>query len=130
VDTSAAVVTTSLDSVPAASTVRASISHYAPGTIKVRLDGTAASGSALVVSENFFPGWRATVDGRPGAVTRANYNLMAVPLPEGAHEIELSFADPAYAKGKWITLIALLLAAVAAVVGIIAEQRRRPTVVA
>jgi len=65
-------------------------------------------------------------------VTRANYNLMAVPLMAGARTVELRFVDPAYGSGKVLTLIAIavalaLIAALiaVAVVGLSAPVRPR-----
>jgi uncharacterized membrane protein YfhO len=50
-------------------------------------------------------------------VDRADYNLIGVQLPSGARNIDLRFEDPAYDKGKNITVAALLAALIAIVVG-------------
>jgi uncharacterized membrane protein YfhO len=80
-----------------------------------------------VVSENYYPGWRATIAGQDAPVVRANYNLIGVPLPVGAREVQLHFTDPAYETGKMITILALL-ASIAALIGGVALQRRRAIV--
>jgi hypothetical protein len=46
-----------------------------------------------------------------------------VQLPEGGRKIELSFHDPAYARGKVITLLALALTALLIVAGIFTERK-------
>jgi uncharacterized membrane protein YfhO len=96
------------------------------GAYDIALDKPATAGSALLVSENYFPGWNATVDGKPAPVVRANYNLIGVPLPAGAKTVQLRFRDAAYEKGKVLTLVALA-AAVIVLVGGIALARRRTT---
>jgi hypothetical protein len=48
-----------------------------------------------VFVEQFDPGWRATVDGRPTPLQRANALLRAVSLDRGAHDIVLSYTPPA-----------------------------------
>ena len=108
---------------PLALTVRAT--HYDAGRFGVVLSAPAPKGSALVVSENFYPGWHATVDGTPVTVERADLALLSVPLPEGAEQVEFQFADANYAMGKWVTLGALTLAFAALVLGAVLERRTR-----
>src|SRR5205807_4259826 len=127
VDTSAHVPVADLSSVPAAASVQTSVTLYRPGQINVRFDRPVPSGAALVVSENYFPGWLGFVDGRSAPVTRANYNLMAVVLPTGARDVRLQFVDSAYETGKTITLIALALAVAAAIAGVALDRRRAVT---
>jgi uncharacterized membrane protein YkgB len=57
------------------------------------LEAEAAADGLLVLSEIYYPGWRALVDGREVPVYRANYTLQAVPLTAGLHRVELLF-DP------------------------------------
>ena len=61
-----------IQSVPPPAAVRATVTSYAPGAIDVKLDQPATAGQALVVSENYFPGWHATVDGKPAATVRTD----------------------------------------------------------
>ncbi len=46
----------------------------------------------LVLSEVYYPGWQATVDGEPTDVLRANYAFRAVTLPPGEHTVKMTFA--------------------------------------
>ena len=123
IDTASAIRAATPTTAPAPASVKASVTRFDPGAIDVQLDGSAPEGAALVVSENFYPGWRATADGRDAQVARANYNLIGVALPAGARQIQLRFSDPAYATGKVITLVALLLAVAAIVAGVILGRR-------
>ena len=110
--------------VPAPANVRPTFTRYAPGHLSVTLDGPAPAGSALVVSENYYPGWSASVDGRPEVAARADYVLMGVPLPKGARHIELTFASPAYTRGKLVTLAALAAAVLLTLGGRLADRGR------
>lgn len=101
------------------------VASYAPGEIALRLSAPAPAGAALVVSENYYPGWSATVDGQPAEVSRADYTLIGVPLPEGAREVTLSFDSAPYETGKGITLVAVLLSALLVGWGLWAERARR-----
>ena len=42
----------------------------------------------LVFTEPFYPGWRASVDGKPTTILRANYAFSAIFLPAGKHEVQ------------------------------------------
>jgi uncharacterized membrane protein YfhO len=77
-----------------------------------------------MVSENYYPGWKAIADGKPAVLARADFSLIGVQLPEGARSVELSFSSPAYARGKVITLIALTVALLLIGMGVFAERRK------
>jgi hypothetical protein len=123
-DTAAPLTAPPLTALPERSPLTTRTTNYGPGHATIALSGPASAGSALVVSENYFPGWRATVDGRSVPVYRADYNLIGVPLPAGARTVELSFRDEAIATGKAITLAALLLAVAALAAGLALDRRR------
>jgi hypothetical protein len=125
-DTSSSIPGKQVQTLPPALSIPARVSQYAPGEIQVDLDASPPAGSALVVSENFFPGWTALADGRAARVDRAQYNLIGVELPAGAKHVVLRFDDPAYERGKVITLIAILLSLALAFLGFFAS-RRSPT---
>jgi hypothetical protein len=108
---------------PAVSHVR--VASYAAGAIDLSLDQPTTPGQALVVSENYFPGWQATVDGKRAPVGRMNYNLIGVALPQGARVVQLRFDDAAYEKGKRVTLIAIVLAILLWVAGAVIDRQYR-----
>jgi hypothetical protein len=86
------------------------------GQYRFTLAAPAPQDAYLSVSENFYPDWHATVDGKPAQVVRAQFSLMAVPVPAGTREVELTFSSASYRKGRAVTLavlaaLALLLAA-------------------
>jgi hypothetical protein len=123
-DTSAAINAPPVTSLPEPLQLTASTSEFGPGKATIALSGPAPAGSALVVSENYYPGWRAAVDGREVSVYRADYNLIGVPLPAGAKRVELSFRDAAISTGKGITLVAVALALLALTLGLVTDRRR------
>ena len=124
-DSSEAVEGVQLSSLPDPADISASVQRPAANRISVALDRPATAGSALIVSENFYPGWRAEVDGKPAPVARAQYTLIGVPLPVGARSIELTYVDPAFARGKLLTLIALSITAILIIGGVVLDRRRR-----
>jgi hypothetical protein len=114
-----------LSALPAPLAITTTTSQYAPGHATIALSSPSPRGAALVVSENYFPGWRATVDGLQQPTFRTNFNLIGVQLPAGARSVELTFHDTAVDAGKGITIFALLLALVALAGGLLVDRRRR-----
>ncbi len=108
---------------PAALGIRAAATRYDPGHLAFTLSAPAPAGSAIVVSENYFPGWVATVDGRPATVGRADYTLIGVPLAAGATRIELVFRSSVVALGGGVTLAAAAAALVWLGVAWMADRR-------
>ena len=59
----------------------------------------------LVVSQSWFPGWRATVDYRAVPVIRVDGLLQGVPVPAGAHQVVLTYHAPGLGLGLLITAV-------------------------
>jgi hypothetical protein len=115
----------------AASTNRASVKSYLPGQVSIDLAAPSTAGSVLVLSENYYPGWSAMAGSSSLPVSRVNYNLIGVGLPAGLQHVDLRFEDPGYGRGKMITLLAVTVAAVLLIVGLVADRRRtEPAVIA
>lgn len=61
-------------------------------TNEVRLAVRVAEPSLLLLSQTWYPGWRAFVDGRRAEILRADYGLTAVRLPAGSRGVHLGFS--------------------------------------
>ena len=122
-DSSVAVQAPALSALPQPLPITAKVTNYAPGRATIELDAPAPSGSALMVSENWYPGWTATVDGKPATVGKAAVSLMGVVLPAGAKSIQLSFHNAAYDTGKRVTWFAVFAALLLLVAGLAMDRR-------
>jgi len=126
-DTAATVESQPVNSpLPEAVPIRVTSTRYVPGAIDLQFDGPAPAGSALVVSENFYPGWTATVDGKPASIGRANFTLIGVELPAGAKSVSLRFDSAPYNTGKLLTLLAVGSAVLWWILGTLIDRRRTP----
>lgn len=103
--------------IPEPSAVTASLASWEPGAMKVVLSGSDPKTTYLLIAENWYPGWSATVDGTPAPTMRANHAMLSVAVPPGAKEIALRYQTPGYGTGKVITLAALAGALLLIVVG-------------
>jgi len=71
----------------------------------------------LILNETMFPGWQATVDGRPTEMVTVNTLMRGVPIDSaGAHTVEMTYTPPGFAAGLIVSMVALgaLLALTAA----------------
>ncbi|MDB4881688.1 MAG: putative rane protein, partial [Gemmatimonadetes bacterium] len=124
-DSSAPLPITPPKALPEPSALKAATESYGPGRASLALSGPAPAGSALVVSENYFPGWKASANGRPVPVFRADFNLIGIALPAGTTHVDLVFHDRGVDTGGLITVLAFMLAALAVVAGILQERKLR-----
>lgn len=82
------------------------LESYADQRIVALCSGEVAG--TVVFVEQFARGWRATVDGHPVPIARANLLMRALPLAAGRHRIELEYRTPGLAAGASVSLASLL----------------------
>jgi hypothetical protein len=101
--------------------------RYVPlGPQRARVEVEARVPAVVVVRNGYDPDWRATVDGRPAPLLRADHFLQGVPVGPGRHVVELAYRDPwiGYGLAGSALALALLLGGAAALRA--RERRRRP----
>lgn len=74
---------------------------------EVQIRTNSSRNAVLFLSDSYYPGWKALVDGRPSQVYRANYLFRAVLVPEGEHEVQFRFEPDSFALGTDISLFTL-----------------------
>lgn len=107
----ASVSATPLSDSTAAFPLSAELTEWRPGAIRVTLTGEATKPAYLVVAENWYPDWHATVDGRNAPVHRADNTLLSVVVPPGAREVVFEFRSARYRLGRTISWLALFVTA-------------------
>jgi hypothetical protein len=70
-------------------------------------DATASSDALLVLSEMYYPGWVATVNGKPARVLRVDGALRGVALSSGPNQIVMKYQPTSFRLGGLITLATL-----------------------
>ncbi len=89
---------------------------------RVALQVRSAGDGYLVLTDSWYPGWRASVDGHETPVVRADLVFRAIFLPAGEHRVEFSYAPSSFQMGLLISLAAL---AVLFVLGVVARWAAR-----
>jgi hypothetical protein len=98
---------------------RARIAYY--GRERVVVETDAPRRSLLVLTDNWYPGWKAEVDGAAAALHRVDYVIRGVPVPAGRHRVELRFEPASWRAGWIVSSLALVGVAATALRG----RRRR-----
>ena len=104
---SAPVTPDSLTEVPAPATATARVTAWEPGRMRIAIEGRDERPLYLVLGENWYKDWRATIDGAPAAVLRAQHTLLSLVVPPGAREVSFEFVSKEYTRGRMISLVAL-----------------------
>jgi hypothetical protein len=81
-----------------------------PGATEVVVEATCHARCLLVLTDLHYPGWRASVDGRPAAVHNVNALFRGVILEPGPHRIVHTYAPASLRIGAWLFAAAAVVA--------------------
>jgi hypothetical protein len=90
---------------------------------RVVAETTNARDGLLVLSDNYYPGWRAYVDGSRAEVLRANHTMRAVKVPAGRHMVSFVFMPKSFFVSVYISIAVAIVILLALIVA--ALKRRR-----
>jgi uncharacterized membrane protein YfhO len=86
-----------------------------PGRVTLRreglgyvVDATMEQSGWITIAETAWPGWRAYVDGRRVKTHFANHAFLGVHVPQGHHEVRLTYLPASFTRGRAISLATLL----------------------
>lgn len=83
----------------------AEIIDYQPNRVVINLE--AGCWSLLVLTDNFYPGWLATIDGETTKIYRTDYSFRGVVVPDGGHEVVFEYRPATFRWGLMIAYLAL-----------------------
>jgi hypothetical protein len=95
----------------------ATITTYLPEQIALTADGPGT----LVLTDAYYPGWTASIDGVPAPIERADIMFRGLSLPVGQHQVEFRYSP----TSVWLGLAISGLAWAALVAGWLSHQLRR-----
>ena len=92
---------------------------FARWTVRRTLLNVAAECPAwLILSDPWYPGWEAEVDGKLTPIYRYKQALRAIPVPAGEYVVQFVYRPRSVFLGGWLTGFGLLLCAGAAIVAL------------
>jgi Bacterial membrane protein YfhO len=104
---------------------RANVTTYEPGEVTVHTSTDAAAW--LVLTDTYYPGWTAYLDGQPATVLRGDVLFRVVPVPSGEHEVALRFEPDSVKLGLGISLAAVTVVVLCLLISGVRPRRRRTT---
>jgi hypothetical protein len=91
----------------AASEWSSTVSRYTGNLVEIRTQ--SVKDGFLVLSDTYYPGWRAWIDGVGSPVMRANYDFRALQLPAGEHTVVFKFTPRYLTLGLFMGLGGIFL---------------------
>lgn len=100
---------------------KATITRYENN--RIAIDAASDHDGILVLSEIYYPGWKAYIDGSETEIFRTNYNLRSIHVTAGTHTIEFRFEPASYRNGEIITLASLVICGIGIGVPLLRKRR-------
>ena len=95
---------------------KADVTEYKNEDIKIST--TATGNNLLFISEVYYPGWKAYLDGKEVPIFKTNYAFRSVIVPAGNHTLELKLRSENFELGKNLSLFANIFTLLAAIAGV------------
>lgn len=85
---------------------QAEVVRYEPQKIEIQSQTT--SPALLFLSDNYYPGWKAYIDGKPTEIMRADYSFRAVVVPAGQHQVIFNYQPTVFYWSLRISAVSLI----------------------
>lgn len=83
----------------------AHIQLYEPEHIRIQTDST--SSGLLVLTDTYYPGWSASIDGKPAEIIRTNWTMRGVRIPNGIHTVTMTYTPKTVKYGAILSIFSL-----------------------
>ena len=96
--------------------------RYEPERVEIETNG--AQDGYLILTDAYYPGWTATIDGQPTPIERADILFRAVKVPVGVHQVEFRYEPRSFAVGAAISIGAWLVLTGGVVLNFVRRRQR------
>ncbi len=93
---------------PGTGSVRGQVEILSESNNWIRLLANATEDCFLVLSDTYYPGWKAFVDGNATKIYRADYTFRAIPLNAGTHRVEFVYDPLSFKVGVLFTFFGII----------------------
>ncbi|MCS7190258.1 MAG: YfhO family protein, partial [Fimbriimonadales bacterium] len=95
---------------------------YRATRLLMRVRNPSSQTAWLLLTDTWYPGWQARVNGEPVPLLQANGAFRAVPVPPGEATVTMWFMPRSFVVGAWLSAASLVALAIVPV----ARWRKRP----
>lgn len=95
------------DFIPGSCDIPVKINSYTSN--KIEISTNSPESCILFLSDNYYPGWSASVDGKRTKIYRADFTFRAVAVPKGIHTIDFEYEPNSYKIGFIMSLISIFV---------------------
>ncbi len=85
----------------------ADIVSYTPKEVSIKTN--SKSPKILFLSDNYYPGWRAKIDGHDAKILRADYTFRAVAVDSGEHLVKFYLDSGSFKVGVFISILGIII---------------------
>jgi hypothetical protein len=94
---------------PAVPNLEAAVRMLTYENNRMVLEVNTPEAAFLFMSEAYYPGWQAYVDGKQEEIVRASYVFRAIPLGPGSHRVEVVYEPLSFKIGLSLSLLTVFL---------------------
>jgi hypothetical protein len=95
--------------------------EYGDSSLRLRVVNPSLQTAWLLITDTWYPGWRATVNREPVPVLQANGAFRAIPIPPGEAVVKMQFQSRSHTVGYNLVLTACLILSL---MGLIVSRRK------
>jgi hypothetical protein len=81
--------------------------HFSENTVNAEVSTEKAG--LLVINDNYYPGWKAFIDGKETQIFRTNYSFRSVVIPPGTHTLTMTYEPLTFRVGFYITVLSCVV---------------------
>jgi hypothetical protein len=78
-------------------------------TNKISIEASSTGNNLLFLSDAYYPGWKAYIDGKETKIYRSDFAFRAIFMPKGEHKVEFIYNPFSFTLGVYAAVLGLIL---------------------
>lgn len=94
-------------------------------SLESQIQVSSSSDGLLFISDTWYPGWKAKVDGKLVEILKANHTFRAIPLSKGSHKVKMYYDPESFKIGLMLSFLAVIILGVTLINGVLIKKNAR-----